>query len=192
MAEATCAVQTTVEDASLKDELWNIYRAAFGGAETGCIQDQLCYSETTFKAALDDPGYRKIVAMTDGTPVGFILCTNDLERARVAYANPKRFEVLYPTEYSEGRICYYTAIAVRPDKQGRRAATALVQTAGEIMDRERNLIAFDFSTEKNPGLPDLVANGLREGQKKFGWDTNRATFTALGGQTYGVIKLTKE
>ncbi len=180
-----------VSDGALRKALWDVYAAAFAGAATQCIQDQLCYTEQTFSDALADPGYTKFVVYADGVVAGFILCTTDLEKARVAYVNPKRLELDFPVEYAERRICYYTAIAVRPDRQGRRAATALIQAAGEIMDRERMLIAFDFSTEKNPDLPKLVAGGLIEGQKTLGWSTNRADFTALGGQTYGVIRLSK-
>ncbi|HTM69046.1 MAG TPA: GNAT family N-acetyltransferase [Candidatus Binatia bacterium] len=185
--EPVCVSTVAVEDPAVRAALWAVYVAAFGDAETACIQEQLCYSRETFDAALLDPDYRKFVAMDGADPVGFFLCTNDLEKARVAYVNPNRLRKQFP-EY-EGRIWYYTAIAVRPDRQGRRFTAPLVAAATAFMDEQDALVAFDYSLEKNPMLPEFLTRGMEAAQAKAGLKTRTSTFVPLGGQQYGVIKL---
>lgn len=188
--EVKCTQYGTVDDAAVRVGLWAVYATAFANAETECIQQQLCYTQESFDEALRDPAYRKFV-VTDGTDVvGFILCTNDLEKARVAYVNPVRLQTQFP-EYA-GRIWYFTAFAIRPDLQGRRYAPPLMAAATAFMDAERALVAFDFSTEKNAKLPDLLTWGMQSAQTKLGLRTKKSTYMPLGGQMYGVIKMTEE
>jgi hypothetical protein len=185
--EAACSEHRTIDDAALRAALWGVYTASFGDAGEQCIQEQLCYTPETFDAAMRDPAYLKFVVSDAGEPVGLLVCTNDLEKARVAYVNPRRLLRDYP-EYA-GRIYYYTIIAVRPDRQGMRYAGMLVEGVAVVMDREGALSAFDFSTEKNPHLPDLIVRATEAAQRRRGLSTTSAKFTPLGGQQYGVIKL---
>lgn len=185
-----CNEHRIITDGATCDALWGVYVASFSDAEERCIQEQICYSRETLGEALADPAYIKFVATVDGEPAGLLLCTNDLEKARVAYVNPRRLRNDYP-EY-DGRIYYYTAIAVRPDVQGQRIAALLVAGVAAVMDREDALSAFDFSTEKNPKLAEMIVRATEAAQRQCGLRTNKATFTPLGGQMYGVVKLTKE
>lgn len=182
-----CEMRTSIDDPAVREALWRVYLDAFATAEEVCIQEQLCYSEETFMAAMLDPAYLKFVVYEDDDPVGLLLCTNDLEKARVAYVNPRRLLRDYPDR--EGRIYYYTAIAVRPGSQGRRCAGALIEAVGKHMDDVDGLSAFDFSNEKNGALPDLILHYVREAQRTAGWRTKNAELDVLGGQTYVVIKL---
>ncbi len=187
-----CTQYSTISDAVLAAALWNTYLEAFGDAGTKCIQDQICYGEETFGAALKDPDYVKFV-VTDGREVcGFILCTCNLEKARIAYVNPARLRAQFP-EYGN-RICYYTAIAVRPIRQGKKVSQLLVETAGELMDREDCLVVYDYSQEKNPFMVELVAGGLRNAQQREGcaWKSDEVVPVPLGGQQYVALKLTKK
>jgi ribosomal protein S18 acetylase RimI-like enzyme len=187
-----CTQYSIISDTALGHSLWSTYLAAFTDAATACIQDQICYSPETFADALTDPDYVKFV-VTDGTEVcGFILCTNNLEKAHVAYVNPARLRAQFP-QYGN-RIYYYTSIAVRPDRQGKQVAQLLVETAGEMMDREDALVVFDYSQEKNPFLADLVAGGLRKAQKREGctWKSDEIVPVPLGGQQYVALVLKKK
>ena len=186
---STCFSSTKVEDASLRAALWDVYVAAFGDAEVACIQEQLCYTRETFDAALLDPAYVKFVAKdgADDSVTGVLLCTNDLEKARIAYVNPRRLLAQFP-EYA-GRIWYFTAVAVMPSKQGRGGAAAMFDAATVFMDQQDALVAFDYSTEKNPMLPQFIVRGMQSAQKRHSLKTKDSTFEPLGGQQYGVIKM---
>jgi len=184
---AVCNEYRSIDDAALRDQLWEVYSTSFADAGVKCIQEQLCYTKETFDAACQDPGYIKYAVLVDGVAAGLLMLTNDLEKARVAYVNPRRLLADYP-EY-EGRIYYYTIIAVRPDRQGQRVAALMLESVACLMDKEDVLSAFDYSMEKNPHLPDLIVRGAEAAQRRRGLRTSSAAFTPLGGQMYGVVKL---
>ena len=184
---ASCTQYSRIDDAALRDSVWEAYVESFGDAGLKCIQEQLCYSRETFDEALLDPDYLKFVVAIGDRAVGVLLTTNNLEKARIAYVNPRRLLADYP-EYA-GRIYYFTCIAVRPDAQGQRFAAMLVDAVAQVMDREDALSAFDYSTEKNPFLPELIVRATEAAQRRRGLRTQSAKFTPLGGQQYGVVKL---
>ncbi|MEY4723226.1 MAG: hypothetical protein RLZZ324_739 [Candidatus Parcubacteria bacterium] len=189
MSQVSCTHITVVTDESVRSKLWDVYCAAFGADDAVCIQEQLCYSKEEFETALLDVEYRKFIVADNGEPVGFFLCTNNLEKARVAYVNPKRLLAQFP-EYA-GRIYYFTAIAIRPDCQGRRFTGPLVVASTSYMDEMNALVAFDFSPEKNGALPDFLVRGMQSVQARFGLTTDTSTYIPMGGQQYGVIKMSK-
>jgi hypothetical protein len=52
------------------------------------------------------------------------------------------------------------------------------------------LIAFDHSTDKMPDFPEYLAARVNDANARLG--TGKAEYVKLGGQAYGVFKLTKD
>jgi hypothetical protein len=171
------------------DLLWGLYRATFGPSVTQCVQEQLCYTEATFRQALGDEDIVKFVVEDGGAPIGLALATFNLEKARIAYVNPRRLELAYPDR--TGRILYFTCLAIHPSHQnGSFVFTALVRELTVFTDRHRAVVAFDFSTEKNARLPLAIVRVTQQTQRAGLTQTKQAQYKRLGGPEYGVIELT--
>ena len=187
MTNLTCTIEHDVADAVVRGKLWSIYSRAFTKAKNECIQDQSCYTPELFEATLRDADYVKFIVWENGEPIGLTLSTNNLEKARIAYVNPRRFERDYPDH--AGRIYYFTVLAVAPEKQNCGGTSLILEEVAAFIERNGALIAFDCASETNGGLPALFQKGLEAGQRKRGLSTSRAEPKHLGGQNYYVIKL---
>lgn len=187
MTNFACTVEHDVADAVVRGKLWSIYAQAFAKAKDECIQDQSCYSPELFETVLRDSDYVKFILWGEGEPIGLTLSTNNLEKARIAYVNPRRFERDFPAYV--GRIYYFTVLAIAPGKQNCGGMAPILEEVAAFIEKQGALIAFDCSSETNSDLPALFQKGLEIGQRKRGLSTTRAEPKHLGGQNYYVIKL---
>lgn len=179
-------VSTTAPERSIL--LWGLYQETFAPAVTGCIQEQLCYTAESFQSALEDEAIVKFVVCHDDQPIGLALATFDLEKARIAYVNPVRLQQAYPDR--QGRILYFTCLAIRPDWQKREGVfVTLVKELTLFTDRHQAVVAFDFSTEKNGELPQMLVRVAQMTQNSGQTQTKQARYRKLGGQEYGIIEL---
>ncbi len=95
-----------------REPLWRCYDESMHSTEA--IQEQSCYDRESFMEAMSDHGYGKVVLTVDGEPVGLLMGTNDLERARAAYINPSFIEKRFAREVAEGRFWYMTCWYISP------------------------------------------------------------------------------
>ncbi|MFA6604030.1 MAG: hypothetical protein WCT10_04315 [Patescibacteria group bacterium] len=189
MSKMTCEMLFSITDVSLQQELWRVYLAAFQPSSELCIQEQLCYSEESFRSALTDPDYVKFVAKEDGHAIGLHMGTNNLEKARVAYVNPRKLEAQFP-EFV-GRIYYFTIFAIEPSRQGSECASLIVTNVGLFIEQHDAIVAFDYASEKNSRLPQLIIHVLEVAHSHNLIASDTFTGTPLGGQCYYAIRVSK-
>jgi ornithine decarboxylase len=124
-----------------REKLWGIYNESLHVEDA--VQDQSCYTHETFSDALDDSGYKKILMVVDGEPSGLIMGTNDLDKASVAYINPKYIRDRLPREVEEGRLWYVTAICVSPNSRHLGFYNQMMLAAINAIREKRYVIAGD-------------------------------------------------
>lgn len=154
-----------VSQKSLQNELWELYREAFSGSKEACAQNQCCYTRGLLRKALKDGDYWKFILRTDSELAGFILITNNLEKARIAYINPERFEKMFPDFAAKSKIYYVTFFGIAPKFQQTEAFSILCSALLEfIFSKIGGMVAFDFSYETKakylPAMSKKVAEKL--------------------------------
>lgn len=190
---ATVTRTRRIDDPQVRESLWRIYTEAFGASTSRSVQDQICYDERSFEEALTDDFYLKFYVSIDGTPSGFVLATNDLERAAVAYINPDFFRAREPDACREGRLYYFTAIAIDPKHQKDKGLFfLLIEDITKFIDGVGGIVAFDSSDETGTFIPDMIERATLAAQAKNGLRTNRSSYETVGGQRYFIQKLRKE
>jgi len=175
-----------ISDSHTQNALWEIYRQSFQGKELECAQNQKCYDEQSFKAALADPDYYKYYLVHDDEVVAYMLATNNLQKASITYMNPERYLMLFP-EYAPDRIYYCTSLAVKPGKRNSRFFYELMSAYLEhILARLEGMHAFDFSHETIPNLPSVLE---KIGAKlvETGKIPTRFTYQKVGAQEFGAL-----
>lgn len=181
------------DDGALHDAAWRIYAEAFAKAAERAVQDQMCYTPDTLKAALVDPDYVKFLVYRGDELVGFGLATDDMEKASVTYVNPGFLARTFPAEYAAKRLWYFTAIAVLPELQGSGAFfAAMGAEMTSFIDGVDGVVLFDHSMETSAPLPQTLVRVIKAAQQRLGLRTNDAEYSELGGQRYGVIRFLKK
>lgn len=180
----------SVTDRAAAQELWEVYEAAFEKSKTRAVQDQLCYTHTTFMAALADADYWKFIVYLDGTPVGFVFATNNLDKAAVAYVNPGFLRRVEPDACRENRFYYFTGIAIHPDHQGKHSLFyLLIEDITKFIDAEHGVVGFDSSSETGAIIADIIEQATLMAQKKNGLRTNHSEYECVGSQRYFIQRL---
>lgn len=178
-------VQTlfAIEDVELIRVLWEGYLEAHAVSEEICIQEQRCFTEESFIAAMQDPEYVKFVLFVDGVPVGMIGGTNNLEKARVAYVNPKRLIAAHPLA-AEGKLWYMPLLFVRDAWQGSGATRPMFAAMTRFFLERGAAFASDFAYDKHPDFLDLIAKTVGPAVEDASESTRMLHHEELGGQTY--------
>lgn len=174
-----------VESEKDRKGMWEIYQEDLKDPSL-CVQEQRCYSEKTFSEALLDEEYHKFILKEKEKVIGFGLMTDNLEKARITYMHPSRFEKMYP-EY-KGRIYYFTFLGIKSEHQKKaRNFFKLVAPMVEFVDQKDGIAAFDFAREKNAGLPEMIM-GVAKILKKGGKIKNKKIeYSTVGVQEYGAM-----
>jgi hypothetical protein len=98
--------------ASLLEKLWELYEESLSINES--VQEQVCYTRDTFWAALRDPDYHNVVMIIDGEPMGLTMATDNVDKMRDAYINPKFMRARFPDETERSGILYVTNSFLSP------------------------------------------------------------------------------
>ncbi len=180
------SVMTTlkVEEDTQRKALWRIYTQSFKD-DAAYAQNQRCYNEKTFSDVFMDEDYYKILLTHNNETVGLCLLTKNLEKAKVAYVNPARLEKLYPAY--KCRIFYATFIGILPFHRKRQAFSLLVSTIIAFIDKADGICAFDFASEMNADLPNMILRAI-EIMKRQRRIKRAAIYETVGIQEYGVIR----
>lgn len=180
----TIVITEKIESDGIQNQIWEIYKKSFTGTEISCAQNQKCYTEESFKAALTDPDYFKYYLEIDGKVIAYMLATPNLQKASITYMNPERYCFLFP-EYAPDRIFYFTSLAVG-EKNSFRYLFKLI-TEGLLHIAGKNGIwAYDFSHETVSNLGSgliAIAAKLHE-QGKFPY---RLVYKKVGAQEFGAM-----
>lgn len=138
------------------DDFLQIYRDAFAPLEVRSPARQ-ALSDDEFRHEMVDPSVLKFVAIdADGEIVGLSLVATDL--ATVPWISVPFYEARYPEHVAEGRLFYFGALLVRPERQGGPWATFLLDHLFGFLADRRAIGAFDccgFNVDV-VGLPDLI------------------------------------
>lgn len=182
MEESRLTITPHIGDPSLREQIWKIYTQSFAGKEIECVQNQKCYDERTFTAALADPEYTKYYLTIGGRIVAYMLSTNNLQKARVTYMNPERYHALFPG-YAPGRIHYCTSLAVLPEYKESKAFYEIMSCfLNHIFNTMDGMLAFDFAHETMMKLPDIL---------QLIWKKNRHSknlgYVKVGAQEFGAL-----
>jgi len=170
--------------------MWEIYTSAFTSSASKSAQEQLCYDETRFFEDLVDPDFVKFIARIDGDVGGFVMMTNDLEKARIAYVSPEYFMKQFPKEYADGSIYYCTALAVPPDLQKKHGLFHhLTPLVTKFTDETQSLFVADYSESSIPWLPAALMHDVAKAQKDLCLRTQDADLVELDAQKYFMIRL---
>lgn len=165
--------------------MWDLYKNAFSRNPESAAQDQCCYNKRAFFKALEDPDYHKILARVDGVVQGFALLTNNLQKARITYMRPERFEQMFP--HMRGKIFYVTAICVAAGQSRKGLAVEILTKLVEHFENLGGAGAFDYAKEVIPTWQPLLER-IRDrliAQGKLKRKT--LTYTVVGCQEYSIF-----
>lgn len=163
-------IARSIEDPTLKDQIWQIYKQSFAGSEVICGQEQRCYTEEKFKAALEDPEYVKycLIIEEENKIIGYMLSTNNLEKASITYMNPGTYRARFP-EFADGRINYCTSLAIHKDhSSGANYVELMGNFLLHIFYELKGQLSFDFSHNTMITLPKSLATIWKRYHKKYG------------------------
>lgn len=170
----------------IQEQLWQIYDKSFAGKELECAQNQKCYDERTFKAALTDPEYIKYYLEINGRVAAYMLSTNNLEKARVTYMNPERYLIMFP-RYAPDRINYCTSLAVLAEyKESKAFYEIMSEFLNHIFNTLDGMLAFDFAHETMQKLPKILELIWRKDKR-----AGTLEYTKVGAQEFGGMVLKK-
>ena len=156
------------------EALWELYDESLRVEEA--IQEQACYTHETFSSALRDPEYYKSVLVIDNAPLGLLVLTNNLEKAKVAYINPDFIGKRFQKEVEEGRFGYITCLFISSRVRNLGFVNLMVEACMDTI-RERNyVLALDVSDSRS-FIPDML---VKQGEQ-FGYPLKKQL---LGTQSY--------
>lgn len=187
MSTGNVRITQNIEDALIRNQIWEIYRKSFEGQELKCAQNQKCYTEETFRMTLTDPEYYKYyILSTEGSVVAYMLSTNNLQKASITYFNPERYAKLFP-EFSPDKIYYCTSLATVPGQRSSRFFYQLMSVyLRHILVELKSMHAFDFSHETIPNLPEVLMKMgkrlVKEGVLKYEFE-----YVKIGAQEFGAL-----
>lgn len=186
MQPATLIIGQNIEEQAVRQALWEIYRRSFAGSEKICAQNQCCYTEETFKAALTDSDYWKFYLLLDSEVIAYMLSTNNLQKASITYMNPEKYLADFP-DYAPNKIYYCTSLAVR--QEYRRNPSVFYQIMSgylrHIFCTLKGMHAFDFSHETIPNLPAVLE---KMGRKLTAGGLLPAfSYRKVGAQEFGTL-----
>lgn len=150
-------IEREITDEKLISQAWQAYLDSFADTDDYCAQDQVCYDQESFIAAMQDPEYFKYILFAGDQIIGLCFMTNNLVKARIAYCNDRYLKKKFPQYTSEGRLYYVTALCITPNAQSQGYGFKLMAAMITFFIDNHATVAFDYSEQKNGGLADIVA-----------------------------------
>ncbi|MCU1484856.1 MAG: hypothetical protein JWN67_1602 [Actinomycetia bacterium] len=149
------AVLTEVPDDVVEDFL-QIYRDAFAPLEVRSPARQ-SHTDEEFRHEMADPSVLKFVALDRNDEIiGLSLVATDL--STVPWISVPYYQARFPDHVAEGRLFYFGAMLVRPDRQGGPWAKFVLDHIFTFLAERQGIGAFDccgFNVDV-VGLPDLI------------------------------------
>lgn len=180
-----------IDDPDIRRQCWLGYDEAHQDSAELCIQEQRCFTETTFDEVLRDPEYIKHLLFDKDRVIAVIGGTNNLEKARVAYVNPEVLRRRHPQAVAEGRLWYMPILFVRQGYQGQGCSDRLFEEHAAYFVERDWMIASDYAMAKHPWFNlEYFTNVYRKAFQRRGLAYAPAT-QSLGGQEYFSIDFTK-
>lgn len=138
-----CEFHVNLQDysASLLDKLWGLYEESMSINES--VQEQVSYTRDTFVAALHDIDYHTIVMTVDGEPMGLAMATDNVEKMRDAYINPKFMRARFPEETERCGILYITNSFLSPRLRNLGLARLFLDVCVRPVTEDGYHLAFD-------------------------------------------------
>ena len=164
------------------EALWELYDESLRIEEA--IQEQACYTRETFSYALNDPEYYKSVMVVDGVPLGLLLITNNLEKAKVAYINPDFIGNMYRKEVEEGRFWYITCLFISSRVRNLGFVNLMVEACMDAIREKDYTLALDVSDSRS-FIPEML---VRQGEQ-FGYPLKKQL---MGTQSYFAFRKLSE
>lgn len=150
-------IEQEITDKGLISQAWQAYLDSFADTDDYCAQDQICYDQESFIAAMHDPEYFKYILFAGDKIIGLCFMTNNLVKARIAYCNDRYLKKKFPKYTSEGRLYYVTVLCITPNAQDQGYGFKLMAAMIAFFIKNHAAVAFDYSEQKNEGLADMVA-----------------------------------
>lgn len=177
-------VKKSITNETVRTTCVQLYFESFNDSQYICSQEQRCYDYIELQKALLDSDYLKFLAYEKKVILAMALMTNNIDKARIAYINPEKYQQLFPKQ----DIFYITYIGTTSSKQQQGYASAIIK---EIIRFSRKndhsaVYAFDFSQNKNSTLPQLILTTEQRLAKEEGWEP-RLTYKKIDCQEYGVL-----
>ena len=150
---------TTVTDRATRDELFELYEAAYGDiAETDISREVLFRHE--FDEVMSDPTYRTtVVRDDDDSAVAMATIATDIGATR--YLSRPFFTARYPRRTAEQRVHYVMWAVVHPDHQGKRTTWELTRAGLAAEAEDGALLVFDSPESNQPNERGGSAEFLR-------------------------------
>lgn len=170
MSNPKVVILRSVESPDLKEQLWQIYKQSFASSEVICGQEQRCYTEEKFKAALEDPEYVKYILIIEeeNRIIGYMLSTNNLQKASITYMNPGTYQACFP-EFADGKINYCTSLAIHKDySSGANYMELMGSFLVHIFYELQGQLSFDFSHKTMETLPKSLSTTWKRYHRKKG------------------------
>lgn len=149
-------VVTAVPDQIVEDFL-AVYREAFADLDVRSPARQ-SLTDDEFRHEMADPSVLKFVARNgDGDIVGMSIVASDL--ATVPWISVPYFQARFPEHMATGRLFYFGALLVRPERQGGPWAKFLLDHLFHFLAEREAIGAFDCCGYNVDvvGLPELIA-----------------------------------
>lgn len=147
--------------AGVAEDFLAIYRAAFDPLKTKSPARQWL-TDDEFMHELADPSVLKFVARSDDDEiVAMALMSTDL--SNVPWISEPYFAAKFPEHYAAGKLFYFGALLVRPERQGGPWAKYLLDHIFNFFGERRAIGCFDccgFNVD-TVALPDLIVRASR-------------------------------
>jgi hypothetical protein len=182
-------VDKVIQDSTLQEKCWRLYKAAFLGSNVLCSQNQSCFSHESFLEAMLDPDYLKFYLMEKEIVVALSLVTGNMEKARIAYINPEKLVRLFPNEYQGNLLFYIVFIGVDPALQHTGRVVPLIEKMLEYRENDfpDAVVGFDFSHATNKELPRMLGT-VHHSMQERGKVQREFTYETLDFQEYGFFR----
>lgn len=178
-------IEQIITNEELISQAWQAYLDSFADTDDYCAQDQICYDQSSFTAAMNDSEYFKYILYAGDKIIGICFMTNNLVKARIAYCNDRYLKKKFSRYTSENRLYYVTALCISPDAQSQGYGFKLMAAMITFFIENHAAVAFDYSENKNEGLADMVAMVAESAHK------SPAKVSTLDRQCYVTVHISR-
>lgn len=123
------------------DALWDLYLGAFEPLQELALLNHL-YPRADFDALLDDERITKLIARSDGEPVGLAMITNELQL--VPQISPPFLHARYPEQAARQAVYFGIMVFVAEGHRRSTAFARLIAGMGQITAGVGGVVVFDI------------------------------------------------
>lgn len=157
------------------DALWTMYETAFEPLQELALLNHL-YARDEFEELLDDDRIIKIIARSEGEPVGMAMVTNEL--SIVPQISPPFLHKRYPDEAARSAVFFGIMVFVAEAYSRSTVFPRLVAGMGQVTAEQSGIIVFDICRH------NMETYELEEQIKSIAFWFPGATFELIDQQSY--------